>query len=604
MIDVEESAPDAGQRLARRIETAADRVLGTSEVGRALRTLCREHLQNRERILRRGDDRLIVAIVGATGQGKSWIAQQWAGERAAGQIASGNAAAQATERLTWIGPDRPERIDDAHEVYVPVARDDLPSLGVPYTLVDAPGATDHRPAITAIAARAISMASAVVLVIRRDQIRTRRLASLAEVSEGAIVVPVINLCRPGDDQIGTDTDILVEHLRRTAPRSLLTAPVLVDDFERAGQSEETIGRQAIESIVSQIAESMSAAGLGDADRRATRLAAADDRFLAAATHLIDERLPRLRDAVDRLHRESLRLPTEVAVGLTGGEDSIAVAIRSRLRISLVDRTPGFCFPYRTILSLLHLTGGAWERVVMSMAGSLPAMVGAVHAGVKNVSDLRRIEADLRDGLRQRADAAVENRITPLARHFRDEVHRIAAGVPTEPIEDADAGPLATLTGVEQLQTATGKSLEVAVDSSKMSRSAAVAIALVATIVFWALAAGPLAAMYRGYFDATGTSIFGWFSDAKTAADLEKFPRPDGSMLFAAVVLSVFPVAVIAMVTMAVAQSRRRVERATRRWHREHESRIKRLRDDGVLRLRWTDPLLAEAETLLSLREVG
>ena len=597
-----EDRPDAGERLARRIESAADRVLGDSEVGRSLRSLCRDHLENRGRIGRRGDDRLIIAIVGATGQGKSWIAQQWVGERVAGEIASGNAADEATERLTWIGADRPSSIEDRHEVFVPVAADQLPSIGVPYTLVDAPGASDHRPAIAAIAAKAISMASAVVLVIRRDQIRTQRLASLAEVSDGAIVVPVINLCRPGDAQLRGDTDILIEHLRKTAPRSLMTAPVWVADFDRVEASPAAVGRRAIDSITSAISQSLSAAGIGDADRRATRLAAADDRFIAEATRLIDERLPRLRDAVDRLHRESTRLPTEVAVGLTGGADSIAVAIRSRLRISLVDRTPGFCFPYRTILSLLHLTGGAWERVVMLMAGSLPAMVGAVHAGVKNASDLRRIEADLRDGLRQRADAAVENRITPLARHFRDEVHRIAAGVPVEARQDVDAGPLATLAGVEQLQTATSESLEVAVDSAKMSRPATLIVALIATVIFWTLAAGPLAAMYRGYFDATGASIFGWFSDAKTAADLQKFPRPDGSMLFAAVMLSVLPVGLIAMVTMAVAQSRRRVERATRRWHREHESRIAQLRDHGVLRLRWTDPLLAEAETLLSLKK--
>ena len=56
----------------------------------------------------------------------------------------------------------------------------MQSIGVPYLIVDSPGCTDDRRAVAAVAARALSLASVLLLVVRRDQIRSEAVGMLAE----------------------------------------------------------------------------------------------------------------------------------------------------------------------------------------------------------------------------------------------------------------------------------------------------------------------------------------------------------------------------------------------------------------------------------------
>ncbi len=82
-----------------RIRRAAANVLGNSPAGREVLELCDDHAEARDRIL---DDRssglTVVAAVGATGQGKSWIVRQLIGNRdSRKQIKSGNNADEAEE---------------------------------------------------------------------------------------------------------------------------------------------------------------------------------------------------------------------------------------------------------------------------------------------------------------------------------------------------------------------------------------------------------------------------------------------------------------------------------------------------------------------------
>jgi len=70
-------------------------------------------------------------------------------------------------------------------------------------------------------------------------------------------------------------------------------------------------------------------------------------------------------------------------------------------------------------------------------------------------------------------------------------------------------------------------------------------------------------------------------------------------MLTSLLLSLLPTALFAMVVLSLAQSRRRVDRAESRIRDVHHETIGRLQRDGVLRLRWDDPLLADAEFLLS-----
>jgi hypothetical protein len=83
------------------------------------------------------------------------------------------------------------------------------------------------------------------------------------------------------------------------------------------------------------------------------------------------------------------------------------------------------------------------------------------------------------------------------------------------------------------------------------------------------------------------------------ATLEHFPKPEFSMMLTSFILSILPTALFSMLVISVAQSRRRVVGAEQRIRELHHETIQRMQSEGVLRLRWDEPILADAEFLLS-----
>jgi hypothetical protein len=249
-----------------------------------------------------------------------------------------------------------------------------------------------------------------------------------------------------------------------------------------------------------------------------------------------------------------------------------------------------------MLGLLNLTHGAWDRVLMSLSGSLPSLIGAVWTSTKNLSIDRGAVQDIREGLRQRSAAAVADRLGPLAARFRDELSELR--------QDRNSGAskfslhtgksqVAYLSGLDSLQESSQRIFDEEVDRVATSRFAALMAGLIGTAVFWFLMAGPIVALYRGYFDASYVAL------RDLAGNLDRFPRPDLSMMLTSLLLSMLPTALFAMVVLSLAQGRRRVHRAEDQIRQRHQETITALQREGVLQLRWDEPLLADAEFLLS-----
>ena len=294
---------------------------------------------------------------------------------------------------------------------------------MPYLLVDAPGSTDDRRLIAAVAQRALSLASVLLLVVRRDQLRSQTLAMTTEASEGTIVIPIVNAVRDDQDLAG-DLEAFISRMRTAAPASRITQAVVIRDFELQNQKEESVGEQAAADVAERLQEELGQSWDGDR-RQSTRLNALDARFRSALHSTLIDHLPELTGAVTRLKREAKALPVEVAGSLVGNSDSLRAAVRSRLRLQLLNDTSPIWFPYRTQLGILNLTHGAWDRVLLSLSGSLPSLISTVWTTTKNLTQERQTNADLRDGLRQRSDAAVADRLGPLAANFREELARVA-----------------------------------------------------------------------------------------------------------------------------------------------------------------------------------
>jgi len=543
---------------------------------------------------------MVVAIVGAAGQGKSWLMRQFVmSPSIAAAIRSGNNADEATELITWVGPNPPANLDVRHEQYLHCSTDQMHSLGVPYLLVDSPGATDNRREVAETARLVLSLASVLLMVVRRDQLRSHTVDMLAAASEGSLVVPVINAIGEANEAVNTDTDAFVARIRRAAPLSQVTTAVHVPDFEKGNRQEQAIGKAAVEAIhKSLIAELAQADSLG---RSVHRLAAMDARFRSALQTQLHDQLPGLSMAVRRLNEEARALPEEIAASLVGGGASLRAAIRSRLRAGLLTDTSAIWFPYRTLLGVLSLTSGAWDRVVLSLAGSLPSLIGAAYTGIRNFNQSGAAASDLREGIRQRSSAAVADRLGPLASRFRAEIHRLSAKDRSLRAESAmstrDSSGLrnqpAFLAGIDSLQEQSQEIFDQEIDRASASRGFATFCGFAGTIVFWLLMAGPVVTLYREYFSASSTSLM------EMAGDLSRFPRLDASMLLTSLLLSVLPTAIFAMVVLTWLQGRKRVDDVEQSIRDRHRSAITQLQEQRVLRLEWDDPLLADAEFLLT-----
>ncbi|MDB4621662.1 hypothetical protein OAG82_02270, partial [Rubripirellula sp.] len=330
-------------------------------------------------------------------------------------------------------------------------------------------------------------------------------------------------------------------------------------------------------------------------RRSARLAAIDSRFQVALHAVLSDQLPGLTAAVRRLNTEAKLLPGEIAETLVGRDGPLRAAVRSRLRLSLLTETSALYFPYRTFLSLLNLTHGAWDRVLLSLSGSLPSLVGAVWTSTKNLSANQGAERDLREGLQNRCSAAVKDRLGPLAHRFHDEVLQLRddKASPSSSVAHGPRTQVAYLAGIDSLQENSQRIFDAEVERVAASRFTAAFSGFLGTAIFWFLMAGPIVALYRGYFDASYEAL------SQLSGNLSNFPRPNLAMMLTSLLLSSLPTAIFAMLVLSISQSRSRVRKAEKRIRDVHHETIERLQREGVLQLSWDEPLLADAEFLLS-----
>lgn len=596
-------AVDPGDLFLQRVRNAAKTVLAGSVAGRDVLRLCDDAARAREMILQdRASGATVIAIVGAAGQGKSWLARQLVKRPEVREaIPSGNAASEATDRMVWIGPSPPADLDPRRERYLHCEADAMLSLGGEYALVDTPGATDDDKVIAETARRALSLASVLVMVVRSDQLRSQTVGVLTALGEGTLVVPVINAIRNLDSpELATDIDALVGRMRAAAPSGTILTPITVPDFDMSGQDEAAIGRQVGEALASSLRSHLESR-LSDERRRRIRLDAVDARFRESLRATLSAHLPELTRAVESLNAEAEKLPRDVARSLVGGSHTLRAGIRSRLRLSLLTNTAAIWFPFRSLLGLLNLTHGAWDRVLLSLSGSLPSLITAAWTSAQNWSRSGEAERDMRDGLRRRSAAAVADRLGPSIDRFHRQLHRLGnrSGDSLELTNDAHPSPTqaAYLAGIDALQEESQKIFDEEIERPSVSRWSAFFLGLIGTALFWTLMAGPFVALYRGY-------LFASYETIMHQGELTAFPRPEAAMLLTSLLLSILPTAIFAMLVLTWAQRNGRVLQAEERIRRRHDDAITRLQENRILCLRWTNPEFADAEFLLGAGSRG
>ncbi len=588
--------------LSQNIADASACVFGQGPTTYAIHDACRRYDVEFSNITAaRGIHAILIAIVGAKGQGKTWVARQLVlNDSIKSQLRSGDLIDDATTRLVWIGPHRPDELDPNNEIYHPCPSAAMVNLGREYVLLDTPGSTDADPQAASVAANALSLAPIKLLVIARDQMRSAASMQIAQRIDGSVCIPVISSVEaeelihgsPAHRQLESDLLSLRSQILSLAPNVRLETELLVPDFEISGD-EAASTKTFVTELTSRIA-SLKLDDLTLANSRDQRLASAERRLRAAVSKAIASQAPQLSAAVDRLNRETESLPERVLDSLLGSSKILETGVRMRLRSTLVGDTYLLWFPYRTLMSTLNLTQGAWDRVMLAMAGSVPSLFGALASWARNVRQTKEFSFEVQDGIRERMRRQVEERLKPLCEEFHRAVLRLRAN---ESAEEPKVGNSAmTLSGIEELQSRSREIFDSALARFATPNWVVQVLGIVGVLLFWSFMAGPVVSIYHQYFSASYDSL------VKGTIHSDGFPHPAPSLIFTSIVLSLLPLMVYGMLVLTFALSNRKIRHVTNVIQREHENAIRELRANRIIQLQFEDRMLQQAQYLINLAQ--
>ena len=584
--------------LVQRIRQATQALLGQQHLTHQISEWCDQYqLQCDSIVSSRGVSLTSIAIVGAKGQGKTWIARQMILDRRVSQgLPSGVLSSEATTHVHWIGPIVPEALDASRELYHPCRSEAMLDLGRPYMLLDTPGITDDDLQAAKTAKEAMALSPVKLLVVRRDQLRGAILSQLANFTEGAICIPVIT-CVPLNDLAVTATRRFSESLQRdldtfcnamksSAPKTKFLESILVPDFEADGD-ETKIGL----AVARDLHTRLQSESLDDiAATRANRLSAATDRLRHRIGQMLDSQLPQLSAAVRRLHSEADALPSQTIETVLGSRVVLQSAVRGRLRTQMIADTGMIWFPFRTVLTVLGLTHGAWDRLLLSLSGSVPSIFGTFAAWARNVQQSRKINWEMHEGIRDLLNRQIQDRLEPVQAQFHRAVTRIRGS--DQENKSTSASPKIRLSGVEELQSRARSVFEWSVDKHQMPWLILQLFALIGTVIFWLLMAGPIVSIYRQYLGASYETLSG------AQSSVEHFPHPSPALLFTSVLLSLIPMLIYAMIVLSWSQRRTKIHQIAESTYAEEVKLVDELKLSGVISLHYDDPLLEHAEFLI------
>jgi hypothetical protein len=593
--------------LVQRIRLATQSLLGQQFLTHQINEWCDQYQAQCDSIVSsRGVPLVSIAVVGAKGQGKTWIARQLIHDRrVAESLPTGVLSSEATTHIHWIGPVAPDNLETKCELYHPCGSGAMLDLNRPYMLLDTPGVTDDDLQAAKTAKDAMALSPIKLLVVRRDQMRGAILSQLANYTEGAICIPVIT-CVPladlpeqsresksstlgearASESLQKDLGTFCVAMQSSAPTTRFLAPILVPDFEADGDENRIGNAFAFELQLRLKSESLDDIAV----TRANRLTAATNRLRHRIGQLLDTQLPQLSAAVRRLHNEADALPAQTIEAVLGSRVVLQSAVRGRLRAQMIADSSMIWFPYRTVLTVLGLTHGAWDRLLLSLSGSVPSIFGTFAAWARNVQLSRKISWEMHEGIRDRLNRQIQDRLEPVQAQFHRAVSRMRGAEQETKIQSTT--PQIRLSGVEELQSRARSVFESVVDRYQISWSLLQLFGLMGTLLFWSLMAGPIVWVYRQYLAASYESLMG------STHSEAPFPHPSSSMLMTSVLLSIIPLLIYAMIVLSWSQRRAKIHRIAERAYAEEIQLVNELKNSGVIALHYDDPLLEHAEYLI------
>ncbi len=537
-----------------------------------------------------------LALVGRVGEGKSWLARTFLAEDdAANQvIQSGQNAAERSMELTWIGTQQPFSELTAGERFIRTSPQQMLDLGAAYILADSPGYSDHNPSLEALSSVALASSNIKLLATSVSHIRDASLASFIGSMDGSLILPVVRF-RPEDEKLtpsdAVRNDCLTEMQNWTthAPSASILPAIFIPDAGIAGEAEaREITRQQISAALTPLIADPATL----AKHRESQL---QQRIQLTRSHLaqtLTDFRQRIGTPVEKLDQLSATLPEIVQKEVIGDTAQLHIGIRSRFRADAIERTPALLFPYRSLIGVLGLTHGAWDRLIFTTLGSVPSLVMTAFHSVKSWSKTKDFEQTLRDQSRERLNSLINDAYREDIKNFSHALTAVTDhNEETTLNEQANVIEIQGLTGLEiETQEIIGK----AIKKRRISGLTLWLGGILAFIVFWTMLLGPAIALYTDYFSSLSETARSFSEGWK------HYPTPPASLWLTSFMLSMIPAGIISMIIMYLTCRRGRVTKTSDQIESEIASTIQKRIDSDKLRLVINNPKLDAAKTLLNM----
>jgi hypothetical protein len=477
-------------------------------------------------------------------------------------------------------------------LHVPAHR--MLDLGSPYQVIDTPGVSGTQAAAQLVH-RAVTSAPIKLVVVSIQQLRDGGYLDFVRTIDGSVIVPVVLFEPEGADQtapVGASLDTVQKEVRRW--HDAAPAADIRSDEPLFMPLAHIFGRDGAERLVRQRLQTALKPLLTNPIRLEVAIERQIRERVVQTRADIRQRLEpfrlRVASVLETLERKQWAFPERILEELFGDAVLFRAGLRQRFRMDWIERTPLICFPYRSLLGVLALTHGAWDRLVFSIFGSVPSLGRTLFQALKNARDARHV-ARIWEG-------RLQSRIEELLReHFYTEVRNFRTALAACLNQDAQAGaPHAIAVRLRGLSALEAESRRLLSDAIQQYRARGASVLLCAGIGFGSFAyliAGPLVWFYRQYLSAHGGAFKFALSDVQ-------FPVLGPTMLFTSLVLSLAPAFLVALVGISWSCHHLRVSRALNSIQESYRRVIAERFVDGTLAIEIDDPEVESARFLLTL----
>ncbi len=499
-------------------------------------------------------------------------------------------------RIQWIGPEKPGALHPAVEEYHRVEAEDMADLGRPCLLIDTPPIESISAASgNADAFHHLFTATRFKIVcLDWEKIESSPWQQTLANYRGSIVLPVIRLDpestrhHPGNlpDLLETWSRDHLPDLQAHLPGIQIDEPLFLPHLDAMGDRQAALA--TVRSALTQRLRAFLDAHQATSPDRLAELESSWAAFIDAIrplartfdTPLLTERYRELESAIDAI-------PRHIIDHLLADQRRIRALIRMDLRSTLMERVPAAAFPFRTLTGLLCLTTGLWDRLILGATGSIPSALLTVAGAARSRTEEIQAEKSHRTSMDASLRTLVRNHLAAPWQGFTAALDKADAPATTEAPKTHEATESISefhIHGTEELAALWKTAQADAIRPAATRGATLITLAsLLGTLLFWLLFAGPLAQTYGQYLPASLRSLTG----AWTPENLATYPSPGAGFWFTAVILSLIPSFLIALILVALRLGGRRISQCEKRLHtRMHDHhRQGRLH----LRIQPTDP---------------